>query len=241
LSLGRASVSASGPEALYNNPAGLNNFSGFLVNINALRRYNIAGLDYYSGGMAYGIGNSIFSLRLMQQGLDDFQESNFGFSYTRKLAESIVTCVTFNYNHLSQSEFSGKVFFTFDIGLQSKVSEKFILGMSIVNPTNRKIDDFHAINAGIRLGSKFLISNELNIYTEIQKNIGFDPEIKVGIEYSIVENFNVLIGVIPTYSEYSFGLSYRFNNTMQINGAFLYDQRIDISPAFGLTYNANQQ
>lgn len=241
LSLGRASVSGSGSEAIFNNPAGLAHSQGIMLSVNALRRYNIAGLDYFSGGLAYGHNLNAFSFKISQKGLDDYRESSFGFSYARHISEQISLGSTFNYNHLSQIEFDDSGYFSFDVGLLSKISDKLVLGLQIINPTNRKIDDFNVKFSAIRLGTKLLISKELDLYTEIQKNSGLNPELKVGIDYKIIQNFNVLIGVIPTNSEFTFGFGYIFNNKIDINGAFLYDQRIDISPAFGLSYNSNRK
>lgn len=240
-SIGRASVSASGIDAIFNNPAGLAETSGVLFNLNALRRYNIAGLDYYSAGISYCTNHNAFSFRLMQKGLDDFRETGFGFSYARYISQKISIGSSFNYNHLSQLEFDKSGYFTFDIGVLSKISEKVVLGLKITNPTNRKIDDYNTILSGIRFGSRFMISNELILFTEIQKNTGLNPDLKFGVDYKVINNFNLLLGVIPSNSEFTFGFGYIFNNSMGLTGAFLYDQRIDVSPAFGISYNANRK
>lgn len=238
IGMGRASVSLSGLPAVFNNPAGIASVSGLAFSVNGLRRYNIEGLNYFSGGGIYGNEINGFGFRIIQKGLEGYKETNGALSYARKLSDQISVGGSFNYYHLTQLELDNAAFYSFDIGLISRVSKDVTIGVKVSNPIRQSTESNQVLISGLRLGLLYRLSKNMKIVSEIEKVSSFSPDIKVGINYEVIEKVEFLIGVIPTLSEYSFGFSHDVSPSLQITGSFTYNLLFDFSPAFGINYTS---
>jgi hypothetical protein len=238
IGMGRATVSLDGLPAVFHNPAGIAGVSGYAIGINGLKRYNINGLNYFSGGGIVGNDVNGIGFRIIQKGLDGYKETNGALSYARKLSDQISIGGSLNYYHLSQLDLEKNAYYSFDIGMISQLSRDFSLGIKISNPIRQSIEGDYTLISSIRLGLLYRLSKNIYIVSEIEKSSTISPDVKFGINYKAIEKIEILIGVIPTLSEYSFGFSYDINPSLQIVGSFTYNLLFDLSPAFGLNYSS---
>ncbi|NNF33183.1 MAG: hypothetical protein HKN68_03695, partial [Saprospiraceae bacterium] len=140
--------------------------------------------------------------------------------------------------NLTQFEFGSRSFFSIEIGLYSRLSERVYLGAHIFAPASQELDEEYGLPSRIRMGPRILVSENTDVFIEIEKVIDQDPFIKTGIEYRMNDVFAVRLGFIPEPSEFSFGFAYSFGQKLNIDGGFLYDQRLGLSPAVGIQYQS---
>ncbi|HMQ07787.1 MAG TPA: hypothetical protein PKC30_10840 [Saprospiraceae bacterium] len=236
LSLGRATVSMKGLSSIFSNQAGLTYVNGFGIEVNALRRYNIQGLDIFSLGTALQVGDGAFGLTLAQYGFDTYREQKFALAYARKMSRDFSASLQFDVMNVRVAEFGNRLFFSFEAGLYTEISKTVHLGVHIFSPAGVSFDEEYNIPSRIRMGPKFILSPELDVYIEFEKIIDLAPALKLGIDYGFRESFSLRFGVIPTLSEYSFGFNYRFQNAMEIRGSASYDGLLGISSGFGFAF-----
>ncbi len=241
LGLGRATVSMKGLSSIFSNQAGLAFVEGFGIEANALRRYNIQGLDLFSLGIAHQVGEGAFGLSIAQYGFDTYKEQKLGLAYARKMSSDFSASLQFDLMNIRVSEFGNRFFFSFELGLYSEISNTVHLGVHIFSPAGISLDEDYNIPARFRMGPKFILSPELNVYVEFEKIIDLDPAVKLGIDYAFQRNFRLRLGIIPTLSEYSFGFSYRFQDTMDLRGSASYDGILGTTSSIGFAYNKNNQ
>ncbi len=239
LGLGRATVSMKGLSSIFSNQAGLAFIEGFGIEANALRRYNIQGLDLFSLGVAYQVGEGAFGISMAQYGFDSYKEQKLGLAYARKMSSDFSASLQFDLMNIRVSEFGNRFFFSFELGFYSEISNSVHLGVHVFSPAGISLDEDYNIPARFRMGPKFILSPELNVYVEFEKVIDLDPALKLGIDYAFQRNFRLRLGIIPTLSEYSFGFSYRFQDSMDLRGSASYDGILGTTSAIGFAYNKN--
>ena len=237
ISMGRSSVALSGPNSVLANQAGMVYTKDLDIALNASKKYNISGLNLFSLGLIKNTGYGTFGIALYQFEFDAYKEQKVGLAYARKLSEGLSIGIQFDYLNLVLPEFDNHSYITSEIGIYSEISPVVHLGGHIYSPFNIVIDNDSQVPTRFRLGPKFIISDDVVAYTEIEKVIDLPAVLKLGISYLLENNFQFLMGVVPTLSEFSFGFSYTFDDSYNVDGGFIYDQRLGITPALGISYS----
>ena len=236
ISMGRTSVTLGGPSSVFGNQAMMIFVESFSLTANAARRYNIDGLDMFNVGVVYPSALGQFGLSIQQYGLKGYKEQKIGLAYSKKIATNSGISIQGDILNLQQFEFGNKSFISVEVGFISRLSDEITLGAHITSPASSDIDGQYSLPTRFRIGPKISLSNNTDIYLEIEKIIDQDPLIKTGLEYRMNDLFAIRMGFIPEPSEFSFGFAYSFAQTLSLDGGFLYDQRLGISPAVGLRY-----
>lgn len=240
VSMGRTSVCLNGPSAILGNQAVMIESPSFSLTANAARRYNIEGLDVFSIGAIYPTSLGHFGLSIQQYGFKGYKEQKVGLAYARKIAAQTGISIQGNILNLNQFEFGNKSFFSIEIGLYSRLSDRVYLGAHVFAPASRELDSEYGLPSRIRIGPRILIAENTDVFIEMEKVIDQDPIIKTGVAYRMNNVFKVRFGFIPEPSEFSFGFAYSFGQRLGIDGGFLYDQRLGLSPTVGIQYQSTE-
>jgi hypothetical protein len=234
--MARTSATIKGAGSVLNNQATMVDVTSWAFTANASRRYNISGLDVLSFGAIYHSTLGHLGLVITQYGYEGYKEQKIGIAYAKKISSGTSIGIQADWMNLSLLEFGNSSFFTAEIGIYSELSENIHLGAHIFSPAGIAIDDEYDIPTRITIGPKFIISDNLEAYAEIEKVIDLDPAFKAAIAYKIQDQLTLRLGVIPSQSEYSFGFSYNFDKAVSVDGSFMYDQRLGTSPGVGIQY-----
>ena len=241
ISLGRTSVTLTGPSSIFGNQGALIESSTFSLSANASRRYNINGLDLFSVGLIWPHSSGTFGFSILQYGLEGYKEQKLGLAYARKISKGTGIGVQFNYLNLSQLEFGNHGYFSLEVGLYSRLTDKIYLGAHIFAPGESRIEGDNGVPVRMRIGPSITFAENTIAYIEVEKTIDLDPILKFGMAYRMNEVFQVRLGFIPEPSEFSFGFGYAFGGSFKIDGGFMYDQRLGTTPSAGFHYIAPSQ
>ncbi len=216
------------------NPAGLSELSEMAVAIFAESRFLIADLNLFSISYAVPVKSGNFAITAGYYGFEGFNQQLVSLSYGRKILKKLSFGGKLDYINYSIPEYGNQGTFTFELGLQSKLSKKLLLGVHVVNPTDVKIAD-DRLSTVFRLGLKYLPTKIFSISTEIDKNLEFEERIRVGVEYHPIESFYFRGGLATSPISPSFGAAYSFKN-LNIDFATNYVEHLGFTPSFGLQF-----
>ncbi|MFA7229293.1 MAG: hypothetical protein WC061_09680 [Melioribacteraceae bacterium] len=196
IALAHSNISASDDVfALFNNPAGL-----------ALIQYREVGLFYSpapygikelstafasycepTAAGSFGAGFSIY-------GFDLYKETNIAVGFGKKIAENLSLGITSVYQNISIRNYGSKGIVLFNFGGSIKLGSKIGIGFTAQNITRESIADGSNQKPTLFwLGTDLRFVKEISFTAAIQKEIGFNPSFRLGVEYAIT-GFLILRG-----------------------------------------------
>ncbi|MEE9439515.1 MAG: hypothetical protein V3V14_10985 [Saprospiraceae bacterium] len=226
LSLANTGSTFTGISSIYTNPAGLTSLNHWEADISYNRRYSLEDLATTSVAVATKIGNNAVGITVARYGFELYSESKIGLTYARKLFSNLSIGGTFDMLRYDVGQYGAATKFTFELGVQSKISEKIIVGAYVFNPGNLPLTDSQDIPSLFTLGVKYLASKKAKIYVDISKTINRTPDFKFSVDYHIVHGVSLRAGANITQHSIHFGPAYKFDNGLTIVGGYSFDNRL---------------
>lgn len=200
--------------SLFNNPAGMSQIQSRVLGFyyspapfgvkelsNAFAAYcEPTEFGSFSGGF------SIFGFEL-------YKETNFAIGYGRKVVNNFYLGITLAYHNLSIKNYGSKGVFVFNLGATVRFNNQIGLGFAIDNATRSTIsNESNDIPTIFWLGADFNFVKDLTFYTAIKKELNYNPSLRLGTEYSIIDFLKFRIGVSNEPNTYSggIGIQYQF-------------------------------
>jgi len=226
-----------GISSIYTNPAGLPSIDNFAFDVGYNRRYSLEDLSTVSIAGAKKVGAGVFGVSVARYGSSVYSESKIGLSYGRKLFDNLNIGAGFNMLSYSINNYGNTNAFTFEIGVQSKINDKLSLGAYVFSPSVVSITEDQEIPSRYTMGLKYAASKKADIYLDISKTINRDPEVKIAVDYKMVESFSVRLGGNIMQESVHFGPAYMMDNGVGIFGGYSFDNRLGHSAGISLSYS----
>jgi hypothetical protein len=232
IALAHSDVSSSNDVfTLLNNPAGL-----------SLTKFREVGLFYSPA--PYGLTElsnaaavycepttiGSFSVGFGIYGFDLYKETKLTLGYGRKLSKNFSVGLTSIFHNVSIKNYGSKGILIFNIGSIVRLNELIGFGFLIENVTRSKLgNESNQIPTVIWLGTDLHFTNNFSFNAALQKEIGYNPSLRFGAEYSIMDFLILRIGVSNEPDTYSggFGIVYNFIQA---------DYAVSSHPDLGLTH-----
>jgi len=182
-----------------------------------------------------------FGLTFSQYGYSAYNETKVGLSYAKAFAKKVAVGIQFDYLRTASSlENGSKGVFTFEFGLQSKVSRKMTIGFYAFNPIHSVLSDYNGyteyVPVVMRFGVSYQFSDKFTLETEIEKDLQNDAIIRIAGDYKLNDMFYVRGGLSTGVVQYSFGIGTKWKGfSFDISSA--YHQVLGVSPAVSLHYD----
>lgn len=237
LSIARAGTTLMGIAAAYSNPAGLATMTGMAIDLSADRRFDLKDLTTVSAAIGTHSAYGNFAVSFTKFGFESYSEQKLGLAYARKLNERLYLGAQFDMLTFSIEEFVNENKFTFELGVYTIISKQFHLGAHIFSPGSVGLNEDNEIPSRMRIGGKYLPSDKVTFYTEIDKAIDRDVEAKVGIDYAVGERLNIRLGFNPVLSAFYFGFGLNISEQLNLMGAFSINNTLGNSPGISLRYS----
>lgn len=97
-----------------------------------------------------------------------------------------------------------------EAGVLAQLSDELWLGAHVYNPNRAKLAEFNdeRLPSIFRLGLRYDFSEKVLAALEVEKDVDFDPVMKAGVEYHVVEYLYLRAGIAtnPQQSTFGFGL-----------------------------------
>lgn len=232
-----ASVGFTDINSIFNNQAGLANLQQMGFILAAEQRFLLPDLNSFGGGFALPTSSGTFGLSVHYFGFESYNESKIGLSYARKLMDKLSIGIQFDVLQTTIAENGSANFFTFEAGIQSELIENLLIGVHIYNPVKLEIIEDEFIPSLFRAGATYTASKKLLLHAELEKDFDFPFVFKSGVEYELIDDFWLRVGVHTNPTAISFGIGYQFKNGFRMDIASNYHQDLGFTPSLGIGYD----
>lgn len=196
----------------FNNQAGLSQVEDLTFGVFGENRFISNSLNTIGFAGALPTKSGVFGLGFKRFGYKDlFHQSNISLNYGRILTDNITIGAGLSY----LSTFIGNNYgksgnISANLGITSKLNDKLKLGAHVSNLNRAKLDDYNdeRYPTIFTLGLQYNISDKVESFIELDKDIAFKQSVRGSINYKIDENFVLRIGAATNPTLFSFGLGY---------------------------------
>lgn len=236
LSLGGSSLLFENIDAAYSNQAGLTNIKGIQAIAFVEQRFDLAELSTASIAVAKGFKFGTVAMHFSSFGFSDFSNQKLGLAYARKLFDNLSVSGQFDLFNTQIKGFGSTQYITFELGLYSKLTKQIHLAAHIFSPGSVGITENDDLSSRIRFGAKYIPSEKVNVMIEFHKVIDSSDDIRVGIEYKLIDKLVIRVGASFDPSKYSFGFAYELPKGIILEGGYSYHQYLGNTPGIAFKY-----
>ncbi len=235
--IGNAGVTMNNISAMYTNQAGTAFIEGWAVDVSADQRFGLEELTTFSFAAATSLNVGTIGIMVGQYGFDAYSEQKIGLSYARLLTSYLAIGGQFDVLGFKIDGFGNTYSYTAEIGLYSKLSNQIHLAAHIFNPTSSKLNEIEELDSRIKIGMRYIPSRKLDFFAEIEKIIDRNFQIKLGAEYAVLDNLDLMAGANLEISSFHFGFKYVIQNHFTIAAAFSFNNNeLGNSPGVSAQY-----
>ena len=216
--------------AMYGNPAGLVYLSSFSIQASAEKRFNVEGIQFYSLAGAVPSKYGVFGFTVQRFGFDEFNEKRIGFAYARPLMKSLDMGIQFDYLQVQIPTYGSKSALSAVVGLQSEVSPGLRGGFFLYNPFEIKWTESEVLVTGFTLGLRYDATKKVSIFSELEKLTNHPENVKLGMQYYILDQLAIRIGFHTSPGLLAFGIGYQLDGGFSLDFASTSHQNLGFSP-----------
>lgn len=192
---------------------------------------------YLNGAFVSKWGN--FGLKTHYSGYNDFNKTQIGFGYGKKLWDNFSAGIQVNMHQYSITNYGTSTFFTVEMGFSTKLSESFDLGFHLFNPSNTNINT----DNGLSIATKPLLNlglcyhtDDYLISTEVSKEgTNVAPNLKVGAEYTLYKALYLRAGINTNPHLFTAGFGTVWSN-IKLDISYTYHQLLGSTPGISISY-----
>ncbi len=211
--MGGSSVASQGLWALQNNPAGMANLEKISIGLYYENRWFLPETAYKCGAFALPTKFGCLGLSFNQFGSSKYNENKFGLAYAKDFGRYLQIGLQLAYFLLKiGNDYGSYHAVTFELGLQSQVTDRLTLGAYIFNPVSFRLDqtlNHEKLPIVMRFGAAYKFTKDFIGQCEIEKNTEREGvSLRGGLEYEVVRSLYIRAGVQTNPGILSFGLGY---------------------------------
>lgn len=239
--MGGSSVASQGLWAMQNNPAGMANLEKISLGLYYENRWMLPETAYKCGAFALPTKFGCLGLSFNQFGSWKYNENKFGLAYAKDFGRYLKIGLQLDYLMLKIGNDYGTFnAFTFELGLQSQVTDKLTLGTYIFNPVNFSFEqtlNHEKLPIVMRFGLAYKFTKDFIGQCEIEKNTEKEGvSLRGGLEYEAFKQFYIRAGMQSNPGILSFGLGYTIRFA-QINVAAQLHNELGASVQIGMIFS----
>ena len=212
--MGRVSVAMTGFWGIQNNPAGIALTDKYSVGINYESRFALNELSTKSIAIIAPLNFGVLGLSFNHFGYSAYSEMKLGLVYSRSFSKYFRIGLQLDYLSTNIGDNYGKKNnVTFEIGIQSDITENITLGAYAFNPIMVKLSDYNQekLASVFRFGAAYKFDTKLIVSLEAEKSSNINPILlRMGIEYNFNSKFFLRGGIASRYEIFTLGFGMKF-------------------------------
>lgn len=240
LSMGGTRTSTQGISAIFGNQAGLTALEQTSFIAFGENRFFLADVNQFSVGCGISTASGNFGIALQYFGFEAYNEQKIGLAYARKLFDKLSVGVQLDYLGLRIPDYGNRSNITAEIGLQTQLNPSLCIGIHAFTPFTIAWTDDDFVPTILALGAAWQPSEKVTMTAEIEKDINFPVNAKLGLDYRIVEVLSLRIGVNTYPVQNSFGVGLNLNK-LKIDIASVYHQVLGVTTGFSVIYALSEK
>lgn len=197
-SMGSCSVAFCDFWSIQNNPAGLATWRSLSVGISYENRFLIKELSYANTGLVIPVKIGTLGVSYSRFGFEDYNENNVGLAFARDFGPYLKIGLKLDYLSFRFSgDYATRRTATFELGIQSNITDDLCLGVYIFNPINVKLKTIYNQHVPIvfKFGLSYRITKDFIMATEVEYDSDRKMDYRFGLEYLTTKDFYIRAGV----------------------------------------------
>ncbi len=238
--MGRSSVALHDIWSIQNNQAGMSMTKTISIGLNYRNQFMINKLATKNLAVLIPVKYGVAGLSFNYYGYSLYNEMKIGLAFGRSFGKYFRMGIQLDYLQTTLGDNYGKKSgITFDLGIQSDVTNNLTLGFRVYNPEMIKIADYadERIPSVYCLGMAYRFSKELLTTVEMEKRSDYQPIIiHGGLEYVIKEKFFLRAGFGTSQEIFSMGFGIQLK-ALKLDIAAVMNSYLGFSPEAGISFH----
>ncbi|WP_131537155.1 PorV/PorQ family protein [Pedobacter nototheniae] len=236
--MGNNGASTTDIWSLQANPAGITGIVSPTISLNYIKHLFSNDVSTQALAVVIPLKKNFVGLSFQRYGFSAYSEMKIGFAYAKKFHNNLAIALNINYFQLKIINYGASNGFSVDIGLLYHLNEQLTLGAFVSNPSRQKYGSKEIeakIPSNLNIGATYKTSDKLLIASTITKILKEPIDVKVGLDYKILNILSLRAGLsIKPFKQYAgFGISYK---KMLIDMATAYDPNLGYAPQIAIGY-----
>ncbi len=205
------------------------------------RRFLLSELNNYTAVIGLPTTTGNFGLKANYSGFSDYNETQLGLAYARKLGIKVDIGAQFNYNGIRIAGYGNASAISFELGAMLHVTDRLHAGIHVNNPVGgkfgkdqqEKLSSVYSFGLGYDASEKFLVS------AEIEKEEDQPVNVNAGLQYKFLPQLLARVGMSSATSTAWLGLGLTLKS-FRIDVTAGYHPQLGITPGLLLLFNRNK-
>ena len=236
--LGAYSITNTDVFSFTANQASLAQLKTASAGVFAEKRFLLNELNNYTAAVGVPTQSGNFGLKAGYYGFSDYNETQVGLAYARKLGHKIDIGAQFNYNGISMAGYGSDAAVSFEIGTVLHLTERLHAGAHFNNPVggefgkeqDEKLASVYTFGMGYEASEKFFVS------TEIMKEEDQAVNVNLGLQYKFLSTVLARAGMSTNTSTAWLGIGLTLKS-FRIDVTTAYHPQLGITPGVLLLFN----
>lgn len=221
----------------FHNPAGIAKLSNPEIGFYHETRYMLPELSTKAFLVAIPTSPGTLATTFSHYGYSNYYERRIGLAYGKSFGQSFSAGIQIDYLYTFIKEYDKRSLFTFDIGIIAELINQLFLGVHIYNPTHVKLtqNNNERLPTVFRIGFGYQANDELLLALETCKEISEKAIIMTGLEWKMMDNLHLRMGILGKPVLPAFGLGYLYKK-FRVDLAFNFHQTLGTTPQISISY-----
>jgi len=175
------------------------------------------------------LNNDFIGISFQKYGLSVYNEINAGLAFAKKLGDELSISLKGNYHQIQITGYGAASSYSINVGAIYQFNEKITVGIYSSNISNRgyiNVSSDLLIPSGINLGLSYQASKKVLIAATLNKNTRQKIDMRVGLEYKILEKLSVRAGLNSRTLNQNFGIGL-------VHKKIMFDLALEHHPSLG--------
>ena len=206
------------------------------------RRFLLDELNNYTAVLALPTTTGNFGVKTNYYGFNDYNETQLGLAYGRKLGNKVDIGAQFNYHGIRIAGYGNASAISFELGAVMHISDKLHAGVHVSNPAGGKFgkDQQEKLSSVYTIGLGYDASEKFFVSAEIEKEENQPVNVNAGMQYKFLPQLLARIGMSTATSSAWFGLGFNIKS-FRIDVTTSYHPQLGITPGLMLLFNFNKK
>jgi hypothetical protein len=224
------------------NQASLAQLTNTSAGIYCERRFLLNELNNYIGVFALPTNTGNFGLKTVYYGFSDYNETELGLAYGRKLGSKADIGAQFNYHSIRLAGYGNASAISFELGTILHVTDKLHAGVHVANPVGGKFgkDEQEKLASVYTIGLGYDASEKFFISAEIEKEEDQPVNVNAGMQYKFIPQLLARMGISSATSSAWFGLGLTIKS-LRIDVTTSYHPQLGITPGMLIIFNLHHR
>lgn len=239
--LGAYSIRSADVFSFLANPASLVQLKYATAGIYGERRFLLSQLNNYTLAAALPTSSGHFGLAAGYFGFSDYNETQIGLAYARKLGNRADIGVRFNYNSIRIAGYGNASAIGFEAGTVFHITPEWHAGVHVSNPVGGKFgkEQQEKLPAVYTAGIGYEASEKFFISMEIGKEEDRPVNINAGLQYQLLPVLLARAGIATATSSPWLGIGI-VRKTFRVDVTTSYHPQLGFTPGLLLIFNFKQ-